>query len=337
MSRKPLVLRSPRMARGANSPGRITVDGFIDVHHHVPSAEIAEAARRVGLEMAGAWTPETAMAAMDQSGIAAAVLTPTVVVADVGDPAVAVPLHRATNDYLSGVAKRWPDRFGAFATLPLVDPDAARAELGRALDDLGMDGVLLPSGVGPDLIGAERFDSVLEAMNERGVVIHLHPTKSHLGIPNLPPNVVDFPVETTRAIGSLLASGALERHGNLTWIIAHGGGCFPYIAGRVARSDGAPPFTTTAPQGTLAYLSRMYFDVAVTCHPNAFPSLRTVTDTDHIVFGTDYPAFTQQDVDEAIEYLVNEADFTGDELAAIASTNVKPLFPRLAADMEAAG
>ncbi len=102
----------------------------------------------------------------------------------------------------------------------------------------------------------------------------------------------------------------------------------------MARSDGAEPFTTTAPRGTLAYLRRMYFDVAVTCHPNAFPSLRTVTDTDHIVFGTDYPAFSQQDVDEAIAFLVNEAGFTADELGAIASTNIKPLFPRLAADME---
>ena len=309
------------------------MDGFIDVHHHVPAAEIAEAATQAGIPMTGGWTPETALDAMDASGIAAAVLTPTVFVADVADPAAAVPLHRATNDYLAGVARRWPDRFGAFATLPLVDPDAARAELDRALGDLGMDGVLLPSGVGPDLIGAERFDPVLAAMNERAAVIHLHPTRSHLGIPNLSPAVVDFPVETTRALGSLLASGALERYGDLTWIVAHAGGCFPYIAGRVARSDGAEPFRTTAPQGVSAYLRRMYFDVAVSCHPNAFPSLRTVADTDHIVFGTDYPAFSREDVDEAIAYLVNDAGFTADELAAIAATNVKPLFPRLAAAM----
>ena len=313
------------------------MDGFIDVHHHVPSAEIAEAAQQVGIAMAGAWTPETAMAAMDASGIAAAVLTPTIFVADVGDSAAAIPLHRATNDYLSGVAGRWPHRFGAFATLPLVDPAAARAELDRALDELGMDGVLLPSGIGPDLIGAERFDSVLAAMNERAVPIHLHPTKSHIGIPNLSPAVVDFPVETTRAIGSLLASGAFERYENLTWIMAHAGGCFPYIAGRVARSDGAEPFLTTAPKGTAAYVGRMYFDVAVSCHPNAFPSLRTVTDTDHIVFGTDYPAFSKEDVDEAIAFLLNEAGFTEDELDAIGSENVKPLFPRLTAAMAAAG
>ncbi len=312
------------------------MDGFIDVHHHVPAAEIAEAAQQVGLQMGGAWTPESAMASMDENGIAAAVLTPTIFVADVADPAAAVPLHRATNDYLAGVARRWPHRFGAFATLPIVDVDAARAELDRALDDLGMEGVLLPSGVGPDLIGAERFDPVLAAMNERGVVIHLHPTKSHIGIPNLPPSVVDFPVETTRAIGSLLASGALERYENLTWIVAHAGGCFPYIAGRVARSDSVEPLRTNSPRGTAAYLRRMYFDVAVCCHPSAFPSLMTVTDTDRIVFGTDYPAFSSEDVAEAISFLTTQAGFDDDALEAIASRNSKPLFPRLAADMEAA-
>ena len=312
------------------------MDGLIDVHHHAPAAEIAYAAGRVGVAVGGGWTPEAALAAMDANGVAAAVLTPLVFVADVGDPAAAVPLHRATNDYLAGVVRRWPHRFGAFATLPIVDPAAARAELDRALDDLGMDGVLLPSGVGPDLIGAERFDSVLAALDERGVTIHLHPTKSPIGIPNLSPAVVDFPVETTRAIGSLLASGAFERYGNLTWIVAHAGGCFPYIAGRVARSDGAEPFLTTAPRGVAAYLGRLYFDVAVSCHANAFPSLRTVADADHIVFGTDYPAFSREDVDEAIAFLFEDAGFTGEELAAIGAENAKPLFPRLGAAMEAA-
>ena len=312
------------------------MDGFIDVHHHVPSAEIAEAAQRAGLRAGSGWTPETALADMDANGIAAAVLTPIVFVADIARAEAAIPLHRATNDYLAGVARRWPHRFGAFATLPLVDADAAIAELDRALDELGMDGVLLPSGVGPDLIGAERFDPVLAALDRRGVTIHLHPTASPVGIPNLPPSVVDFPVETTRALGSLLASGAFERYENLTWIVAHAGGCFPYIAGRVARSDGVEPLRTNAPLGTAAYLGRIYYDIAVCCHPTALPSLMTVTDADHLIFGTDYPAFSREDVDGAIAWLQEESGFDAAQLDAIGAGNARPLFPRLAAALEAA-
>ncbi len=76
------------------------MNGMIDVHHHVPAAAIAEAAASVGLTVGRGWTPERALADMDASGIAAAVLTPIVFVADVADPAAAVPLHRAANDYL---------------------------------------------------------------------------------------------------------------------------------------------------------------------------------------------------------------------------------------------
>jgi len=38
-----------------------------------------------------------------------------------------------------------PERFGALATLPLPDLDAARAELAHALDELHLDGVVLLS------------------------------------------------------------------------------------------------------------------------------------------------------------------------------------------------
>ena len=51
------------------------MNGMIDVHHHVPAATIAEAAASVGLTVGRGWTPERALADMDASGIAAAVLT----------------------------------------------------------------------------------------------------------------------------------------------------------------------------------------------------------------------------------------------------------------------
>lgn len=57
------------------------MNGMIDVHHHVPAAEIAEAAASVGLTVGRGWTPERALADMDASGIAATVLTPTAFVA----------------------------------------------------------------------------------------------------------------------------------------------------------------------------------------------------------------------------------------------------------------
>lgn len=119
--------------------------------------------------------------------------------------------------------------------------------------------------------------------------------------------------------------------------MAHAGGCFPYIAGRVARSDGAEPLRSNAPAGVAAYLGRLYYNVAVSCHPTALPSLLTVTDADHLIFGTDYPAFSRADVDGAIAWLREESGFDAAQLAAIGAANARPLFPRLAAALDAAG
>ena len=57
------------------------MNGMFDVHHHVPAAPIAEAAASVGLTVGGGWTPERALTDMDASGIAAAVLRPSGIVA----------------------------------------------------------------------------------------------------------------------------------------------------------------------------------------------------------------------------------------------------------------
>ncbi len=57
--------------------------------------------------------------------------------------ASAVPLAREANDRLADAVKAFPDRFGAFATLPLSDPKMAAAELERCLDGHGFCGALI--------------------------------------------------------------------------------------------------------------------------------------------------------------------------------------------------
>src|SRR5580704_18969569 len=57
---------------------------------------------------------------------------------------VSGPLCRRINDRLSAICAEHPGRFAAFAALPLVDMDAAAAELDRALDLPGMVGAQLP-------------------------------------------------------------------------------------------------------------------------------------------------------------------------------------------------
>src|SRR5262245_64383891 len=54
----------------------------------------------------------------------------------------AIEIARRANDVLADAVARRPDRLGAFAALPLQDPDAAAEELTRAVEELGFKGAL---------------------------------------------------------------------------------------------------------------------------------------------------------------------------------------------------
>ena len=54
---------------------------------------------------------------------------------------------RFVNDQYAGLVQRHPDRFRAFAALPMPHPDESIGELGRALDELGMTGVAMNTTV----------------------------------------------------------------------------------------------------------------------------------------------------------------------------------------------
>src|SRR5450755_2316337 len=80
---------------------------------------------------------------MDAMGIDVQVLSYT----SAGLPSIpaaeAVPLARQINDRLAAAIQAHPDRFAGFATLPTSDPEAAAAELERAVQKLGFKGVMI--------------------------------------------------------------------------------------------------------------------------------------------------------------------------------------------------
>jgi 2,3-dihydroxybenzoate decarboxylase len=81
---------------------------------------------------------------MDENGLAMMILSlnaPTVQA--IPDAAQAADLARRANDYLAAAVARHPDRFAAFAALPMQDPDAAARELDRCITQLGFVGALV--------------------------------------------------------------------------------------------------------------------------------------------------------------------------------------------------
>jgi len=86
---------------------------------------------------------EGRVADMDAAGLDLQVLSLTAPGVEQLDAVEAVALARDANDTLAEAVRRHPDRLAGFAALPTPDPEAAAAELQRAVADHGFKGALI--------------------------------------------------------------------------------------------------------------------------------------------------------------------------------------------------
>src|SRR5262245_18283601 len=121
------------------------------------------------------WTPELALEIKERFGVAVALTSLEQPGVGSGTPTSAQALARAYNDYAAELCARWPDRFGAFATVPMISAEAACKEIVDCLDRFGMDGVSLFASYGEKFLGDPLFDPVLAILNERSAVVFVHP------------------------------------------------------------------------------------------------------------------------------------------------------------------
>src|SRR6185312_1388842 len=81
---------------------------------------------------------------MDEHGIEIMILSLNApAVQAIPDAARANEIARRANDYLAEEVAKRPDRFQAFAALPMQDPELAIIELNRAVKQLGFRGALV--------------------------------------------------------------------------------------------------------------------------------------------------------------------------------------------------
>ncbi len=154
----------------------------------------------------------------------------------------AVELARIGNDGLAELVRRHPDRFPAFvASLPLNDPDAALAELHRAIRDLGACGVQVFSNVNGAPLSGPEFLPLFDAMAEYDLPLWLHPTRG-ADTPDYRTESTSqyeiwwtfgWPYETSVAMARLVFAGLFDRHPGLKIITHHMGAMIPYFEGRV--------------------------------------------------------------------------------------------------------
>jgi predicted TIM-barrel fold metal-dependent hydrolase len=327
----------------ATGPGRMSAAGLgqsrsasprrIDVHHHfAPPAWVAEVKGRPLLQPANTtWTPAKSVDDMDRGGVAAALVSITNPGLWFGDTAATRRLVRACNEYGAKLVQDFPGRFGLLAAMPLPDVDAALAEIAYAYDTLHTDGISLFTSYGDTWLGNPAFRPVMDELNRRRAVVHVHPTAANCCrnldyAPGVAPGTMEYGTDTTRAIIGVTFSGDAARYPDIRFIWSHAGGTAPFLAGRI--DGGSRNAKDRLPNGFISEAKKFYYDLAGAANAGAVASLLQLVSSAQILFGTDFPpGGASADIARALAgiRMLSDAD-----RRAIDRDNAARLFPRLA-------
>jgi predicted TIM-barrel fold metal-dependent hydrolase len=315
----------------------------IDVHTHGMAekamAAVAASGYRPtgGYKISARWTPEAALSYMDRQDIAAQIVSiPMTFAGTDDDPKFGIRLSRMINEGHAELIAKHPDRFGAFATLPGDGPEEALAELRYALDELRLDGVVLTSNVLGRYFGDPALEPVLAELARRGIPVFVHPVDCpHIDVLGFgrPSSIVEFPFDTTRTITNALYTGVFQKIRGLKLILAHCGGVLPMLGWRIGEHTTmgrGPEDADIDPAHVAEVLRGLYYDTALAGSRNSLLPTMEVTSSDHILFGTDWPAAPEPTVVHNIANLTSFRGFTPNELQGVERDNALALFPRFA-------
>jgi len=304
----------------------------IDIHHHfAPPAWIAEVKGRPLLQPANTtWMPARSIEDMDRGGVAAAVVSITNPGLWFGDAAVTRRLARACNEYGATLVQSYPTRFGFFAAMPLPAIDDTLKEIEYAYETLKADGIALLTSYGDTWLGNPVYRPVMEELNRRKAVVHVHPTAASC-CRNLDygvaPGTVEYGTDTTRAIIGVTFSGDAARFPDIRFIWSHAGGSMPFLAGRI--DGGSRNARDRMPGGFIHEAQRFYYDTAGAANRGALVSLLQLVQTSQVLFGTDFPPGGNSS--EIAKALADVGLFDESALRAVERDNAVRLLPRLRA------
>lgn len=251
---------------------------------------------------------EQRLRAMDDGEIELAVLSVTSPgLQALSDAARATDVARAWNNALGEVIDSCPERFRGFATLPMARPDAAAAELRRAVRELGFVGGLVngyddAEGGLPRYYDDPAYLPFWREVAELDVPIYLHPRSvpagrvtTYAGYPELNGPAWGFHVETAEHVLRLMLGGVFDAVPRLQLIIGHLGEILPFLAWRIdhmleANRPTTTPGTRRYERSVTEYLQRNVLITTSGFFSSAgLQHALSVMGADRVMYSVDYP------------------------------------------------
>ena len=238
---------------------------------------------------------------MDNDGIDMQVLSLVQPGVQIFEPAESVSVSRAVNDEIAEIVGKHPDRLVALAAIPPQAPEAAAAELERAVKTLGMKGAVISSHTKGEYLDNEKFWPIFAAAEALDVPIYLHPRepspgiRQHCDIGGLH-MIWGFAAETSLHALRLIVSGLFEKHPGVKIVLGHLGEGIPYYLQRTDnRFEYMPPvYKKSLPRKLVRRPSEYFRDnfVVTSSGQNWQPAVhfcQEVLGADKVLFGVDYP------------------------------------------------
>lgn len=217
------------------------------------------------------------------------------------DSDTATSLARETNELLAAAVAAHPDRFAAFATVNLQDPETAARELERCIRQLRFAGVMVNGTTGGRFLDDPRFTPFWEAAQSLDVPVYLHPAPPpapvqqayYSGLPDdlsfmLSTAGWGWHVETGMHSLRLIGSGLFDRFPKLQIIIGHMGEDLPYS---LARADSVLSRSQQTLRRSYAEYFHEHFHITTSGYFTLPPLLCAlqVVGAGRILFSIDYP------------------------------------------------
>jgi uncharacterized protein len=286
-----------------------------------PGRMLVEQAKSVGAA-AGAFEAlcdvgEKRVAAMDAAGVDMQILSLSWPGTEQLGADEAIAVATDANDYMASASRRFPDRFSAFAALPMADPSEAVAELDRCVTELGFKGALINGHIRGCYLDDPFFSPVLRRAEELGVPLYVHPAKSPQAILDtwfggFPPAITHllttggwgWHMETAAHVVRMMAGGVFDRHPTLQIIVGHLGESLAFMLLRRQLDAAVIREKTRLERPFGSYLrENVHYTFSGFDMTPAFLNLFLEVGAERIMFSSDHPFSPMQKARQFLNHL----------------------------------